>query len=295
MGRVNPKTHVMVKVKTNKPDSRRLLSRIYGIDFSGAMDAGNKTWITSAVILGNSIQIEDCYQAKDLPDSAVERDQCLRSLWHFISTQKDCAFGLDFPFGVHRDLVKENSWEEFVLSFNGYDNPEQFRKDCRMAACGPEFKTKRETDIEAKTPWCVYNIRLYKQAYYGIRDVLAPLVRDQLAYVMPMQRELQGKPWLLEVCPASTLKRMGLYQPYKGRRRDEDKRISREYILKGIEKTGGIIIKSSTLRETIVDNPGGDAIDSVIAAFTTFRAISSLTDSSVSVTSNSMMEGYVYI
>ena len=42
---------------------------IYGIDFSGAQDAGNKIWIAEGVVKVDSLFIEDCYRARDLQDS----------------------------------------------------------------------------------------------------------------------------------------------------------------------------------------------------------------------------------
>jgi hypothetical protein len=284
----------MPKAKATKPECC-LPSKVYGIDFSGAKNAGSKVWIASAVIIGNALQIEDCYQAKDLPDSDAERDRCLGTLRHFISEQKACAFGLDFPFGLPRKLIKDNDWEEFVLYFGSrYSDPEQFRKDCRTATGGPESKSKRETDIEAKTPWCAYNLRIYKQTYYGIRDLLAPLVRGQLAYVIPMQRKLPGKPWLFEVCPASTLKNINLYlSPYK--KRDMESRVHRERIIEGLEETGTIRIKSSELRLKILGDWHGDALDSVIAAFATFRALSNPACISLPGSSAYELEGYVYV
>lgn len=271
-----------------------LRSNIYGIDFSGAKDAGNKIWIATATISGDTIQIEDCCPAKNLPDSTAERDRCLSTLRHFVSEQKACAFGLDFPFGLPRGIVKDKHWEDFVLSFgNRFSDPEDFRKTCWEAAGNREMR--RETDKKSQTPFSPYNRWLYRQTYYGIRAILAPLVQDHMVCVLPMQRMSPSQPWLLEICPASTLKEMGLYQPYKWYRQDKDKKIGRKRILEGIEKTGGIIIKSSALRAVILDNPGGDALDSVIAAFATFRAIGSSADSSVPLTSNSLLEGYVYI
>jgi hypothetical protein len=52
---------------------------------------------------------------------------------------------------------------------------------------------------------------LFRQTCFGIRSVLAPLVRDGLVSVVPMQRPAADKPWLLEICPASTLKARNLY------------------------------------------------------------------------------------
>jgi hypothetical protein len=284
----------MLKAKDWKPNSTYLPNRIYGIDFSAAKKAGKRIWIASAIIVGNTLQIEDCRQAKYLPDSDAERDQCLDALRRFISAQKACAFGLDFPFGLPRKLIKANSWEEFIVSFgNRYPNPEQFRKICWVTAGYRE--DRRDTDRNNQTPFSPYNRRLYRQTYYGIRDLLAPLIWDRLVCVLPMQRRLPAKPWLFEVCPASTLKRMGLYQPYKGHSQDKDRRATRAHILEVIEETGGVTFKASTLRSTILDDPDGDALDSVIAAFATFRTVRSLAQSTLPLTDTYLLEGYVYI
>jgi hypothetical protein len=139
-----------------------------------------------------------------------------------------------------------------------------------------------------------YNLRLYRQTYFGIRDVLHPLVRDHLACVLPMQRMLRGRPWVLEICPASTLKHCGLYLP--GYKRGGDAGCAaRERILEGLEATGSLDILSSDLRARVLSNRGGDALDSVIAALATFRA---LRDPALLVVERSAayaLEGYVYV
>lgn len=284
----------MPRAKSLKPGSRCLPNKVHGIDFSGARDAGKKIWIASAWVSGARIEVEECYQAKYLPDSATDRDRCLSALRQFISRQKACTCGLDFPFSLPCMLVEANNWEEFVLSFGSrYPDAEKFRQSCWETADNCE--EKRDTDIKSKTPFSPYNRRLYRQTYYGIRDVLVPLVRDKVVSVLPMQGVASHKSWLLEVCPASTLQRMGQHRPYKGSNRDADKKANRAHILKEIENTGLIRIKSSTLRATILDDSDGDALDSVIAVLATFRAIGSINDFSVSTSSNSMLEGHIYI
>jgi hypothetical protein len=121
--------------------------------------------------------------------------------------------GLDFPFSLPRRLVEANNWEEFVLSFSSrYPDAEKFRQSCWGTAGNCE--EKRDTDRKSKTPFSPYNRRLYRQTYYGIRDVLVPLVRDKVVSVLPMQGVASDKPRLLEVCPAYTLERMGQRRPY---------------------------------------------------------------------------------
>ena len=243
---------------------------IYGVDFSGAKDAGKRIWIARGLITDDVLMITACFEAQDLPGSGRDRERSLKALREFLSQQKQGIFGLDFPFGLPRALVKEESWEEFVLSFRDiYKTPEEFKKECKSAAGGKELK--RVTDLDAKTPLSPYNLRLYRQTYYGIRDVLGPLIGNNAVCVLPMQRPLSGRAWVVEICPSSTLKREHLSLPYKGR--DKKYRAARERILEGIQKRGVLITKEARVRLKILDNPGGDAIDSVVAAFTTFRAL----------------------
>ncbi|GAF97778.1 unnamed protein product, partial [marine sediment metagenome] len=160
------------------------------------MDAGKKIWIASGVIEEGVLQIEDCRRGDALPGSGKGRDRCLAALRDFLEREEACAFGLDFPFGLPRALVKQGSWDDFVLSFpDNYSSPEEFRRVCRVAAGDSELK--RVTDLESHTPFSPYNLRLYRQTYFGIRDVLHPLVRDHLAYVLPMQSALPDRPWIL--------------------------------------------------------------------------------------------------
>lgn len=249
------------------PDLRRI---VYGIDFSGARDAGKKIWIARGIIQEDVLLITECFQAKDLPEPTSDRDQSLKALREFVRKHKDSIFGLDFPFGIPESLVKEESWEKFVLSFQAsYTGPEEFRTLCKLRSNDRELR--RFTDSETKTPLSPYNLWLYKQTYFGIRDVLGPLIRHTTVCVLPMQKPLPDRAWVLEICPASTLKKQNLGFPYKGS--GEMKRTARVKILEGIKKTGLLKIEKSALRSKILEDRGGDALDCVIAAFATFRAL----------------------
>ena len=267
------------------------LRQVYGVDFSGAKNAGKKIWVASGVMDGDALRIKDCYWAEDLPGSGRSRDRCLAALRDFIKREQTAVFGLDFPFGLPRDLVEEYAcWEDFVLSFpDRYSSPEAFRRACREADGGRELK--RVTDRQSQTPFSPYNLRLYRQTYFGIRDVLHPLVREQLAYVLPMQSALPGKPWVLEICPASTLKQEALYQPYKGRR--EAHRKAREHILREIEEKALSIPAKS--RAEIMADCEGDVLDSVIAAFATFRTLHNPAGLIPEGNDAYKLEGYVYV
>jgi len=264
---------------------------VFGVDFSGAADAGKKIWIANGSLKGERLLIKHCRRADTLPASGKDRDRCLTALRDFIKFRSNAAFGLDFPFGLPRPLVHDRSWEEFICAFpSRHKSPEGFRQACSTAAGGVELK--RWTGRHNRAPFSAYNIRLYKQTYFGIGAILSPLVRENLACVLPMQSAVVGKPWILEVCPASTLKAMDLYFPYKGRtvkHRDARSRLAGE-----IDKLVFSDKMPSSVRSAVVEDQGGDALDSVIALLATFRALRIGNDHSPECEKLHRVEGYVY-
>ena len=263
---------------------------VFGIDFSGAQDAGRKIWISCGGILDDVILISECFPAKDLPGSGQRRDLSMRALRAFIRKQRDSVFGIDFPFGIPHALVEEESWEEWVGAFpDRYTSPEVFKGLCQAASNGKELK--RVTDVEAKTPFSPYNLRVYRQTYFGVRDVLRPLIREKAVCVLPLQKPQDERPWVIEICPASTLKTENLSSPYKGSGRD--RRAEREKILRGMEKTGVLKVEKTGVRKRIIEDRGGDALDSVIAAYATFKALNHGLASDTS--PPYAIEGWVYV
>ena len=92
--------------------------RIFGVDFSGARDAGKKVWIAAGAVVNDVLHIQECYRAEALPNSGRERDRCLASLRELVTREKTAVFGFDFPFGLPQELVPEtNDWEAFALAF----------------------------------------------------------------------------------------------------------------------------------------------------------------------------------
>jgi hypothetical protein len=262
---------------------------IFGVDFSGAQDAGNKIWIARHVSKGETLLIEKCFRARDLPNSGPDLKSCLPALMNLVKSEANAAFGFDFPFGMPSRLVKERTWEQFVLEFpKKHKSPETFRQACREVSRGRELK--RQTDIESRTPFSPYNLRIYKQTYYGIREVLNPLVKSGLVCVVPMQRSARSKPWLLEVCPASMLRKSGLNGlPYKGRAKVHER--NRHYILERVKETGPVEFHHPDIESKIIADKGGDALDSVIAALAVFKTLNNNPEPT---RPEYPIEGYVY-
>lgn len=241
---------------------------IYGVDFSGAVDAGRKIWIAECTASDSALTVEDCWPlARET--SIKERDACLCYLVELIRKTQSSLFGLDFPFSLPNGVLKtphENgSWEDLVASFADFKTPDEFKAACCATTCGKELR--RKTDSAASSPFSPYNRRLYKQTYYGIRNLLGPLVRDNAARILPMQSHDQGLPCIIEICPASTLKSENLYIPYKGRKWQGNRR----EILNRLQSRHQFRLPPE-MDARILGDQAGDALDSVIAALATYKA-----------------------
>ena len=241
---------------------------IFGVDFSGAADAGRKTWIAAGVVEDDRLHIERCAPAPAWFRVGPGREECHRELVELIAGEEDSVFGIDFPFALPRSLVTEATWEAFVLGFGArHETVEGFDDACRTAAEGRELR--RATEREAGPTLSPYNRRLRYQTYYGIRDVLGPLVRRDAASVVPMRPAASRRASVLEVYPRGTLRLLGLYESYKGR--TEAHRQARERIFAGLE--GEYVYIHPWLWPTLVENAGGDALDCIVAAFAVFSAV----------------------
>jgi hypothetical protein len=149
---------------------------IYGVDFSGAREAGKKIWLGAGRAVDGVLHLEGCCPATTLTAGRTQRDAALAALRALIRVSPGAAFGFDFPFALPRCLMPETSWETFAAAFGDrYADADGFRYACREAAGWRELK--RVTDVAARTPFSPYNLRIYRQTFYGIRDLLAPPAR----------------------------------------------------------------------------------------------------------------------
>ena len=179
--------------------------------------------------------------------------------------------GCDFPFSLPVGLdgaFDSRGWRGLLTDFPArYRSAEAFRDACRTLCNGRELR--RLCDFEAKVPFCAWNLRLYRQTWHGIAEILRPLVLEADAVVLPMDEADPTRLWLVEVCPASFLKRIRLYESYKGR--SADQRAMRETILSRLVADRLLAPPSPQIERTLLDDVGGDALDAAIAAVITWR------------------------
>jgi hypothetical protein len=245
--------------------------RVLGVDFSGASDAGRKIWIAECRRgRGQRLQLVDLLPAAALPGGGVTPAVAIAALARHVVSRPDTIAGFDFPFTLPKAVIDTARWEAFAAGFAArFPEPDSFRAWALRRAGGRELR--RAADRAAKTPFNSYNLRIYRQTWWGITHLLGPLLAADAAIVRPYQPlPPSPQPILIEACPASSLKALGFYPAYKGR--DAAHRRARQAILNRLIDCGLIDRPAPGVQRVLLDNAGGDALDSVIAAIATAHA-----------------------
>jgi hypothetical protein len=251
---------------------------IYGVDFSGAKLAGRNTWVarlerrSGRVAKSRPYALAELHCVERLCGTA-ERAAALAHLVSLIKSSHGALWAMDFPFGLPIEVLEDGTkWPqqiEFLRRWGGDAYGVGLECLARAKRLGGPMHIRRLTDHEAKAPFDCYHYRIIYQFFYGLRDVIGPLARTRGTAVLPFQyrRLPTARRVLVEACPSSTLKKLGLpYQNYKqpagGPLLYKRLRTRRE-ILEGISRR---VLIENRQRRAMMRNGGGDAIDAVLAA-----------------------------
>ena len=251
-------------------------SQIAGVDFSGARDVPNQTWLAVGRLDSIGLEIIELRQtgSHKLPGELAALPQLK-------------AIGLDFPFSLPADFLRFcaersahapfQSWQEVVehLVFVTFDD---------FLALVKEFEkeSKRLTDLEyraiAKSPMHRGAPSMVQMTYQGMR-LLAGLDPSRFA-VLPFQDAGAGRVCVLEVFPRATLWSLSLPDSgYKGKeKKDRDKveAVRRDLLtqLLQLRERKGAICKDyprltvgKSLQHVVVES--ADALDALVACYTT--------------------------
>jgi hypothetical protein len=253
------------------------VATVYGVDFSGASDAGDNVWVTELDASGDPA-VSACQRAPAAlaehyeGEPTTARAETMSAIASFGSSlPPTAAVGFDFPFSVPaavaRGAFDAATWREVVDAVAACEDAVAFAERCVQWAQDRTDSTylQRETDasVGALSP---YHFFVNAQTYHGIADVLAPLHGD--ATVVPFDD--RGERQLVAECyPAGTLDELGLHREgYKGRADAETRR--REQNADEIGGDVGLEVPDG-IRQTVVDDHEGDALDSLVAAVGVLR------------------------
>ncbi len=260
-----------------------LFDSIYGVDFSGAKLAGRNTWVARLEpgTPGPGLPPHELTELAPVESlcGTAERAASLAHLVRMIASSEHALWAMDFPFGLPVELMEPGGqWsDQFAfLEACGKDDYGLGLECLRRArALGGPNHIRRLTDMEEKVPFDPYHYRIIYQTFYGMRDVLGPLRRHGRTAILPFHygRLTAARHVLVEACPASTLKRLGLphqnYKQLQGGRLSAKRLRTRRVILADLAGHVGI---SEAHRRAIMRNGGGDALDALIAAVGANRA-----------------------
>ena len=277
-------------------------SHVYGVDFSGAKFAGRNTWLCHAVTgRDGRLDIHELNSLEAIAGTA-ERLPALAALVVLIVTSTNSLWGMDFPFGLPLELFDPGTtWAEQFEFVRGFDGAAY---DCglecvrRAVTIGGSMHIRRTTDIEAKTPFDCYHYRIIYQTYFGMVGVIDPLRMAPGTAILPFQYSKwpTAKRTVVESCPSSTLKRLGLpYRNYKqpaGGALTAVRRRTRHAILAGLEP---YVQLEPVVRRIVMSNGGGDALDAVLAAVGANDAIARLDHATLRKHPRYRHEGFLYV
>lgn len=242
-----------------------------GVDFSGAAEAGRTAWLAELSITDNHppLQLRTLRPIGRLAGSDRRADVC-RYLSDRILASRQTLWSIDFPFGLPVELGL-GSWKQQlrgVIKHRGTARDYGLQLVERSRERTGKMHVRRQTDKETKTPFDCFHYRIIYQTFHGMRDVLAPLAEDPRTAVLPFQYAKwdRAERQVVEACPSSTLKRLELphrnYKQSGGRPPTAAHRRTRRRILGTV---AGLVQVSRYRRRVVMDDPGGDALDAIVA------------------------------
>jgi hypothetical protein len=229
-----------------------------GVDFSGAANPTRTMWRAK-------VRCENGIVTVDELTNGFTHAQLV--VWLHQPNQKGIIL-IDFPFGLasHTALNIGAYVAGAPLALwqcvAGFGTPDAFREAARNGHWGPgtEVPHRRAIDQQFHTPFCPINLRLYRQTYRGIVNVLSPMHHQEVPiYPWGYNDGQAAEKWVGEGCPSSSLMVRNLPRVgYKGP--GANRRASRLLILQGLNVQVGIF------HNQILDDTGGDALDAVVLA-----------------------------
>lgn len=270
--------------------------RVFGVDFSGAKDAGKKIWVAE-LTCGEVPRIQSCIPAVKRFDCEESRDDTLRALAHHVSNMApEAAVGLDFPFALPMEILSEPNWGSFLRHFpDWFSDPSDLQRRCQSRGSlldGSRVQYQRETE-EVVGGLSAYNRRLRNQTFYGIRDLLRPLVLADRVRAVPMQELHPDRPTLLEVYPAATLDCLDAETHRNGYKDASEKALHRRESNVEAVEAADVELPDET-RNLLLADDGGDALDAVLAAVATWNNTTDPSNLRIE-DERRQVEGHIYV
>lgn len=279
----------------------------FGVDFSGARLAGRNAWVARCEQSPSRLVLRSLDRLEDLAGTA-ERGPALAHLVTVVCQSSAALWGMDFPFGLPLELFpKGHRWPK-VFDFVGRFGDDAYEcgmtcvRRARRMTSHPVRKTvhhvRRLTDVEAKAPFDTFHYRLIYQTFFGLRDVIGPLRHSKGTAVLPFQyRKLPAaERVVVECCPSSVLKGAGLpHQNYKQPNGGPLTALRKRVRHRLLDWLTELVDLPDRFRRVVMRNPGGDALDAVLAAVGAARAVAAADHAAIAAHPRYRREGRMYV
>ncbi len=231
---------------------------LYGVDFSGASDGGRG----KIRVVRRDLDRPGC-----VIDGATRCDR--RELRERIAASREPSlWRIDAPFSLplatlerHGFASERSEWIEVARWMQRFGSPRGLRTALRDL---DRREPRRTCDRAAATPMAPMNLRVFKQTWTVMVEVLLPLAEAGLA-VEPVHRATaDSRTVICEGCPATVLRDLGrVPRGYKGR--GPGPAAERGAIVDSLRQAarGAFEIPSVLVEEAIADEEG-DLLDALL-------------------------------
>ncbi|MFM1882282.1 MAG: hypothetical protein RJA05_691 [Planctomycetota bacterium] len=245
---------------------------IHGVDFSGAESGGShKIRIATRHGRTSPVQVE-----------RADRKGLLERIRASAADGRPHLWRIDAPMGLAMPTLEEvgvKGWKGCAEWMAGCAGARDWRGSLRTLT---RQEPRRECDHELRTPMPPTNLRVFKQTWTFICEILLPLAEAGVR-IEPVTPGAPGMQTVVcESCPASDLQRRGW--PHKGYKGKGDRpRDVREDILSRVVRAG-LVVPESVGEQAIADEEG-DLLDALVLA---------LEPASTVAPKQALVEGWVY-
>jgi hypothetical protein len=238
---------------------------LHGVDFSGA-DSGGAAKIRvvdrdldaprAPVTARGQLDRKGLVRAV-LASAAESSSSGQRHLWRI-----DASGGL--PLSLLAELEQPQDWLAMAKWMQGFGAPRQWRSQVRQVT---RREPRRTCDNAMSTPMAPLNLRVFKQTWTFVCEVLLPLA-DAGIGIEPMRPVAGASVAVCEGCPASVLAAKGwAKRGYKGS--GEPPMQARAEILRQLRHDGMNVPQA--LAEQATQDTEGDVIDALLLATPPFH------------------------
>ena len=223
---------------------------VHGVDFSGAQSGGEEKIVVATRGATGEVSIE----------RGVSRSHLVRKI---IDSSKEDVVNLwrvDAPFSLPVSVLElhgiESDWLALAQWMRGFESPRAWRRAMRAV---DRKEKKRTCDREARTPMAPMNLRVFKQTWTVICEVLLPLAHAGI-HLAPIH-VTDSNAIVSEGCPASVLLRRG--EQARGYKGDGSAHRERRSVMCTRLEEWGVPLDNRS-RKCAIEDREGDVIDALL-------------------------------